>query len=362
MEMKVADMHCDTISRLLELEEDGKAEGLRENGGHLDLLRMKEGGYLLQNFALFVELGRDGDPWERVCRLYELYRRELEQNSDLIAPVLKFEDIQKNSAAGKLSAMLTVEEGGVCGGDINRLRRLYDMGVRMLTLTWNFPNELGNPNFLSELGYTLLKMKKELQECREGTPEYEVRKAGLQSAFEARFHTPEEEKGLTEKGKAFVAEMERLGMIPDVSHLSDAGFYDVLASTKKPFAASHSDARAVCPCVRNLTDDMIRRLGERGGVMGLNYCADFLEEVPVLEKNPGTVAAVVRHARHIADVGGIEVLGLGSDFDGIDTHEELPGAQSMERLLEELHRAGFTEGQLDKIFYENVLRLYRDTL
>ena len=98
MEMKVADMHCDTISRLLELEEDGKAEGLRENGGHLDLLRMKEGGYLLQNFALFVELGRGGDPWERVCRLYELYRRELEQNSDLIAPVLRFEDIQRNSA------------------------------------------------------------------------------------------------------------------------------------------------------------------------------------------------------------------------------------------------------------------------
>lgn len=360
--MRIVDMHCDTISRLLELEDEGKAQSLRENSGHLDLLRMKKGGYLLQNFALFVELGRDGDPWERVCRLHELYQRELEQNSDIIARVLEFEDIEKNSAAGKLSAMLTVEEGGVCGGEIKKLRTLYDMGVRMLTLTWNFPNELASPNRRAELTDAFLEARRALKECREGTPEYKEQKARLQSAFAACFHTPEEEKGLTETGREFVAEMERLGMIPDVSHLSDAGFYDVLSSTRKPFVASHSDARAVCPCVRNMTDDMIRRLGERGGVIGLNYCADFLEEVPVTEKNPGTIAAAVRHAKHIADVGGVEVLGLGSDFDGIDTHEELPGAQSMERLWDGLRVAGFTESQLDKIFCENVLRVYRDTL
>ncbi len=339
--MKVIDMHCDTISRLLNLQDEGSKETLRQNTGHLDLLRMKQGGYLLQNFALFVELDRDQDPWERVCRLYRLYREELKKNSDLIAPVLRFSDIEKNRSEGKLSAMLTVEEGAVCGGDIQKLRQLYDMGVRMLTLTWNFPNELGYPNFDRELG----------KHARES-----------QSAFEAYFHTPDEKNGLTGRGREFVAEMEKLGMIPDVSHLSDAGFYDVLEVTKKPFVASHSDARAVSPCVRNLTDDMIRKLAERGGVMGLNYCADFLEEVPFGEKNPGTIEAVVRHARYIADVGGIEVIGLGSDFDGIDTHEELPGVQSMEKLWCALQRAGFTEGQLDKIFYENVLRVYHDTL
>ena len=96
--------------------------------------------------------------------------------------------------------------------------------------------------------------------------------------------------------------------------------------------------------------------------MGLNFCPDFLEERPVGEENPGTVAAVVRHAKHIADTGGTEVLGLGSDFDGIPTHRELPGAQSMERLWEALHAAGFSQDQLDKIFYGNVLRVYRDTL
>lgn len=360
--MKVIDMHCDTVSRLLELREEGKPEALRENSGHLDLLRMRQENYLLQNFALFVEWNRDGDPWKQVCRLYELYREELEKNSDIIAPVLQFSDIMKNEAAGKLSAMLTVEEGAVCGGEIEKLRQLYDMGVRMLTLTWNFPNELGSPNFDRELGRRAREEKRRFTECSPGAPEYELLKRRAQNAFEAYFHTPDESHGLTERGREFVAEMERLGMIPDVSHLSDAGFYDVLAVTKKPFAASHSDARAVCPCVRNMTDDMIRKLGERGGIMGLNYCADFLEEVPVGEKNPGTIAAVVRHAKHIVNVGGIEVLGLGSDFDGIDTHEELPGAQSMEKLWAALREAGFTEGQLDKVFWKNVLRVYSDTL
>ena len=202
----------------------------------------------------------------------------------------------------------------------------------MMTLTWNYPNELGWPNLAKD-----------------------------QFQWQSR-HVPNTVQGLTEKGREFVTEMEKLGMIPDVSHLSDAGFYDVLETTKKPFVASHSNARAICPWVRNLTDDMIRKLSERGGVMGLNFCADFLEEVPEGQKNPGTIAAVVRHAKHIANVGGIDVLGLGSDFDGIDTHEELPGAQSMERLWEALKVAGFTEEQLDRIFWKNVLRVYEEDL
>ena len=330
--MRVVDMHCDTISRLLGLRREGKAESLRENTGHLDLLRMRQGNYLLQNFALFVDLGEGRDPWEEVCALYDCYREELEKNADIIAPVYRYADIAANERAGKLSAMLTVEEGAVCKGEPAKLEALYEMGVRMVTLTWNFPNELGYPNLSREL------------------------------RGEARKHTPNLRDGLTERGREFVEEMERLGMIPDVSHLSDAGFYDVLAVTKKPFVASHSNARAVCPHVRNMTDDMIRRLAERGGVMGLNYYAYFLEEVPAGRENPGTLAAIVRHAKHIADVGGIEILGLGSDFDGIDTHAELPGAQSMEKLWEALKASGFTESQLDGIFSGNVLRVYRETL
>lgn len=376
--MKVIDMHCDTIDRLLRLQDGGRPEGLRQNGGHVDLLRMKESRYLLQNFALFVEMDGKIDPWERVCSLYECYKKELERNRDILAPVLSFSDIAKNEAAGKMSAMLTVEEGGVCKGELAKLHKLYDMGVRMLTLTWNFENEIGSPNFSAVLREPLNRAMAEWKAYEEGiacgtgnvqekscvarSMEWMEKQRRVQTAFDTYYHTPNVERGLTERGREFVAEMERLGMIPDVSHLSDAGFYDVCEITKKPFVASHSNARAVSPCVRNLTDDMLRKLSERGGVAGLNFCADFLEETPVGEPNPGNIAALVRHAKHMANVGGIEVLGLGSDFDGIPTHEELPGAECMGRLWEALHRGGFSERELDKIFYENVLRVYRDTL
>ena len=392
--MKIIDMHCDTLDRLLSLQEAGNPEGLRQNSGHLDLLRMKESGYLLQNFAMFVMLKEDQDPWERVCSLYECYQAELERNRDILAPVLLFEDIAKNQAAGKMSALLTVEEGAVCKGEISKLRQLYEMGVRMMTLTWNFENEIGYPNFIPEYKAKMWSAREAWKESAGELAELEQR-AGTsgdcdedaerflggetnlvekarakceenhriaQTAFDRYFHTPNTCDGLTERGCELVAEMEQLGMIPDVSHLSDAGFYDVLAMTKKPFVASHSNARAVSPAVRNMTDDMICKLAERGGCMGLNYCADFLEETPLGIHNPGTIEAIVRHAKHIVNVGGIEVLGLGSDFDGIDTHEELPGAQAMGLLWEALRKGGFSEDALDKIFCGNVLRVYRETL
>ncbi len=363
--MKVIDMHCDTISGLLGLKEEGKPEGLRQNKRHIDLLRMQESNYLVQNFALFVPLKRVADPWEQVCGLYRLYREELEKNSDILAPVLRFSDIGKNEGEGKLSSLLTVEEGGVCKGETGKLRELYRMGVRMMTLTWNFDNEIGHPNLNSAYyGEHVKDVMEAWRNCDPDTPaqEREARRKAAEAAFLDYYHTPDLTGGLTEKGREMVAEMETLGMIPDVSHLSDAGFYDVLEVTRKPFVASHSNARAVCPCVRNMTDDMIRKLSQRGGVMGLNFCADFLEEKPLGERNPGTIAAVVRHAKHIVSVGGIEVLGLGSDFDGIDTHEELPGVQSMDKLWSALCDAGFSEDQVEKIFWRNVLRVYQDTL
>ncbi len=344
--INAVDMHCDTISRIRDCRREGKSVGLRQNELHIDLMRLKEKGYLLQNFALFVFLGSGEDPWEQLQALYQIYQEEMERSQDLIAPVYRFADIEKNRREGKLSSLLTVEEGAVCKGEISKLDRLYEMGVRMMTLTWNFPNELGFPNLDREMGKKIRAAGKNVTEAQQ----------------KAYFNTPNERDGLTETGKEFVARMEELGMIPDVSHLSDAGFWDVCRCTKKPFAASHSNARKVCPHVRNLTDEMIRALAERGGVTGLNFCADFLIQKPIGMENPGTIGDIVAHAKHICKVGGIEVLGLGSDFDGIDTHEELQGAQGMDRLADALVKGGFTPSQVDKIFFENVLRLYRDTL
>lgn len=348
--MKVVDMHCDTISALLKKKRAGEAADLRENDCHIDICKMQKSGYLLQNFALFVEMGKSEDAWQEVQELFGLYMQEILANKDSIATVFSYSDIEKNRMEGKISAMLTVEEGGVCGGDLEKLRTLYKQGVRMLTLLWNYPNELGFPNLDRRHGKKLkiAEQNGNLSVLNMVTLNY--------------LNTPDVKNGLTETGIAFVEEMEKMGMIVDVSHMSDAGFYDVLAHTRKPFVASHSNSRDVCPCVRNLSDDMIHRLAERGGVMGLNFCADFLTQVPVGVQNPGTIAAIVNHAKHIVAVGGVECLGIGSDFDGIDTHAELTGADKMDRLADALKKGGFTEGQLDKIFYGNVLRVYKEVL
>lgn len=360
--MRIVDMHCDTISALLEHKRAGEEGSLRENNGHIDLLRLRKSGYLLQNFALFVDQEEVLDPWEQFLALLELYEKEMDANQELIGRVERFGDIERNEKAGKLSALLTVEEGGVCRGDLDKLDYLYEKGVRMLTLTWNYPNELGYPNLCRQLGQEAWAQNRELKECGLSGRDYEERQRRVDQMLKSYLNTPETGKGLTERGREFVARMEELGMIPDVSHLSDAGFYDVLSVTARPFVASHSNARTVCPCVRNLTDDMIRKLAERGGVTGLNFCADFLAQKPAGAPNDGTIDDIVLHARHIVNVGGVECLGLGSDFDGIDTHQELPGAQKMGLLWDALERGGFTPSQIDKIFAENVLRLYRDVL
>lgn len=337
--MKIVDMHCDTISCLLKKQRQGEEVSLLRNNGHVDLMKLKKGNYLLQNFALFVFLNKDKDPLEDALQMSDLYYQELEKHKDIIAPVFTFEDIEKNKKTGKISAMLTVEEGGTCKGELSYLRTLYRLGVRMLTLTWNFPNELGHPN-LSMADYDCNKV-------------YEMKD----------FTTPNTVDGLTETGILFLEEMERLGMIVDVSHLSDAGFYDVYKHTTKPFVASHSNARAICPFARNLTDDMIRKLAERGSVTGLNFCPDFLTPIEKIgENNEGDIASIVAHAKHIVNVGGIDCLGLGTDYDGISGHKELPDAGYMPLLIEAFKKAGFTESQIDKITKENVLRVYRECL
>lgn len=342
--MRIVDMHCDTISELLlsleaKPEQDGILnkvlckqnvieDSLRENARHVDLLRMKYAGYLLQNFALFVNKQKYPDVKGRVLELLEHYRVEMSRNNDLIAPMLCMADLEENTRQGKMSAMLTIEEGAALEGSVDTLKEFYDKGVRMITLTWNYPNELGFPH-----GYGRDK-------CRDNID------------FNNGF-------GLTDCGFKVVEAMEALGVIVDVSHLSDEGFYDVLKCTRKPFVASHSNAREICNMSRNLTDDMIRALAERGGVMGLNFYPLFLEDD---KASCGTIDSVIRHAKHIINVGGIEVLGLGSDFDGIDGHKELPGVQAMPRLIDAFEKAGIPASDIEKIFSGNVLRVYREVI
>lgn len=321
--MKVVDMHCDTIGELWKAEKAGKPISLRSNSLHIDLEKMQKGDYLLQNFAMFVFLGREKDPLVNVLEMIDVYNRAMAENADIIGPVLKYEDIEKNRAAGKLSGMLTIEEGAVLKGNPYVVRSLYQLGVRMLTLTWNFENEIGYPN-------TIVK---------------------------AKYYDLSRHYGLKPEGIEIVREMNRVGMIVDVSHLGDDGFWDVVKYCDGPFVASHSNARAVCNHTRNMTDDMIRALADKGGVMGLNFCGDFLNP-----NGKSRVEDMVRHAKHIINVGGRDILGLGTDYDGIDGDLELDHCDKMPLLAQEMERQGFSTQQIEKIFHGNVLRLYREVL
>ena len=265
--MKVVDMHCDTILRLY--DEGGN---LLENEFNIDLRKMVKGDYLLQNFAMFVNLGEKDDPLTKAQRLIDLYYQEIEKNKDLIKPIFSYQNIEDNQRDGLMSAMLTLEEGAVVNNDLAILRNYYRLGVRMITLTWNHPNGIGYPNLISTKEYKDL------------------------------YHINTQD-GLTDFGIEYVREMERLGIIIDVSHLGDAGFYDVLKYTTKPFVASHSNARSVCGVARNMSDDMIKLLAKRNGVMGINFCGDFLKA----SKTGGVRSCVEDMVKHILYIMHIQI-------------------------------------------------------
>ena len=339
LEMKIADMHCDTISELWDRKGGGKSskpaeispytDSLRANNLHIDLQKMKQAGYTLQNFAMYINLKKDLDPFAYVLALIDLFDAEMEQNKNDIRVIKTYEEITQNERNGKISAFLSIEEGGCCKGKIENLETLYARGARMMTLTWNYPNELANPNLCQDKtdpnGFPLF----------DGT------------------------KGLTKTGFEFARRMEELGIIIDVSHLSDAGFWQIADCTKKPFVASHSNARALCGHARNLTDDMIRTIAERGGVIGLNYYGCFLN---AKYDNASTAARIAEHARHIVKTGGSECLGLGSDFDGIDGTLEIADCSQMYKLFDALEAAGFSQSEIEKIAYKNVLSVYKELL
>ena len=343
----VIDMHCDTAGALLQRRDEGRTFSLRENDLHIDLLRMKKGGYMCQCFGIFTPLGMFGVPFDgrphepgasdryASCTDYaramsDLIDRELTANSDLIRPALSAADIEKNQAEGFMSALKTIEEGAVFGGSTELLGEFYDRGVRMATLTWNYPNGLAWPNRI-------------FNEAGEYHPE------------------PETERGLTEAGRRIIADMEELGMLIDVSHLGDRGIWDIFEVTRPdtPIIASHSNARGLCGHPRNLSDEMLRAIADRGGVAGINFCADFLS---ARGDNYSRAEDLINHMKYMKNIAGAEVIGLGTDFDGIGGTLEINGCGEMQKLADAMDAAGFTVDEIEKVFYRNVLRVMKTVL
>lgn len=308
MSLPYFDAHCDTGT---------KAAPLRENGLHLDLTRLSAYAPAAQVFAVFSR--PKGHDWRAGCEhdsppealaahgkdcLVALVR-ELERNADLAVLCRSAAEARKAAADGKIAAFLAIEGAELLGSSLEGLRAAYDKGVRLVNLTWNYRNPLCGTN---------------------------------QSGG-----------GLTEAGRAFVRAAQALGVAVDMSHLSDEGFWDCLELAEKPILAGHSNARALCPHPRNLTDEMFSALAKAGGVAGLNLCPAFLGEDPDLE-------TCFQHIEHFLALGGEKAVCLGSDFDGIDRPPRgIAGVQDMGALYECLLRHNLPEDLVRDIYYNNLL-------
>lgn len=328
--MNYIDMHCDTLERALE-RKSTTAEHLE--GTMVDTYRLREAGAAAQFFAMFLpqrnEPGWFGleimpEPEELMGKMYEIYCNTMEECSDSVAPARNYAELTANRAAGKLSAFLTIENGFLVRGKLENIKKVYDMGVRLITLTWNDDNCFGF--------------------CHSANQE-------------------EMKRGLTDFGKEGVAYMQEIGMLVDVSHLSDGGFWDVAELSKragKPFVASHSNCRALSPATRNLTDEMIHTLADCGGVAGLNFEPTFLN--PDATDKLSRVSRMCDHVIHLIDKGGIECVGIGTDFDGIGGEFEIADCTDMELLFAALHLRGLSDDAIEKIAYGNVARVIREAL
>ena len=250
---------------------------------------------------------------EEFLRVHHVWQDVLDQYPDRLLPVRSREELERCFQEEKTGLLLTIEDGGVCGSNLENVKKVFELGVRLITLTWNYENAFGFPN------------------GKDG--------------------------GLKPLGIEAVQEMNRLGILVDVSHLSDDGSWDVQKYSKKPFVASHSNARAVTGHPRNLTDEMIRAVAESGGIIGLNFAPDFLGEGGV-----SRVSDMVRHVLHIREKGGSGVLALGSDFDGIGGTLEIGGPDQFVLLWEALRKAGISETELEGMWCGNGTRVLREVL
>jgi len=310
--MLIIDTHCDTAKLLLDQNAD-----LYENNNHLDLKRLQATGERVQFFAAFADPAKyRNNTLTRVLSILDyMYRAEV-QYKDIISICLNAQDIEKTLACGKVAAILSVEGGEALNGELSALRMLYRLGVRSMLLAWNHRNLLAD-----------------------GASE----KHGA---------------GLSEFGRQVVAEMNRIGMIVDISHLCEASFSDVLELSNAPVIASHSNAKVVCEHRRNLSDSQLRDVQKNGGVVGINFYTHFLNYT-----ERATIEDVVRHIEHICSITGEDHIGIGTDYDGIEsTPESLEGTQCIPVLFDRLIQLNYSHEFVKKLAGLNFMRVIKQIL
>lgn len=355
------DTHCDTPMRLTR---SGFDLGVRNNDGCVDFPRMFEGGLNAEFFAVFLGQGPRDDStnqmvYERTLGIFEAIHANVEKNASMAEIALTPDDAYRLKKEGKIAAYIGVENGYAIGRDLKKIEEFYNLGMRYITLSHSSNNDI----------------------CDSSTDRNGPEHGGL-SAF----------------GEEVVAEMNRLGIMVDVSHISDESFYDVIAITKAPVIASHSSCRALCESPRNLDDKMLLALKENGGVIQICILSSYLkvpEPNPELEariteirerytamgelsedqrrkrieeitaarrelEKVANVADAVDHIDHVVQVIGIDHVGIGSDFDGGGGIDGCRTVADMKNITIELVRRGYTKSEIEKIWGGNFMRVFRE--
>lgn len=318
--MRMIDMHCDTLWKLIDLDKKGN---LMENSCSIDIPSMKRAGTVVQLFACFTraedykDCGGYDAAYKHVHEMMDYLRKQQETYSEDLALAYSWQDVERNNLAGRISAMMTVEEGGILNGHIERLEELYQYGIRLMTPMWNYENCIGYPN------------------SRDQSVMWQ---------------------GLKPFGREVITRMGELGMIIDVSHASDGTFRDILELAKGPVVASHSNCRELAEHPRNLTDEMIRDLANIGGIGGLNLYGPFLGT-----PKESRIEEMAAHVLHMINEGGSDFPAIGTDFDGFGgmNNMEIEHPDQMDRLWEALKQKGVSESQLDKVWYGNAKRVLK---
>ncbi|MPW24680.1 membrane dipeptidase [Alkalibaculum sp. M08DMB] len=316
--MNIIDFHCDTVQKIFHIGN----ENLYENSYSVDIKKMINSRVTAQFFALFLdrELIKDKkyNIYDYTKEFYKVYSSQIKANEEYISLANNYRDYEENMKEGKMSAFLTIEEGDFLENRIERLDEFYKLGLRLITLTWNYENCIGYPNSMN---------------------------TNLMS------------KGLKPFGFEVIEKMNELGIIIDVSHLSDGGFYDCINHSKTPVIASHSNAREITCVPRNITDDMMKELADKGGIMGINFHPHFLGN-----DNVSKIDHMIKHIKHIRNKAGIDALALGSDFDGIEGELEIANIGELGKLMIELEKSGFSPVEIEKICSLNAERIIIECL
>lgn len=316
--MFICDCHCDTLTELYK-----KQTSLYSNNQHFDIKRQIELGGGLQFCAIFVpthEFRYYGGLRYTLC-LLDKYRQEIRKmqaDGIDVLPVLTKKDAA-DALNHKAATLLAIEEGGAIDGSLEALRCLYDLGVRAMTLTWSNRNDIAD---------------------------------GINEAATGG--------GLTVFGRQVVQEMNKLGMLVDVSHIAPAGFWDVIETSSKPIIATHSNAKSLCSHPRNLDDKQIAAINANDGLIGITFAGQFLED----DYNNACIDSVYRHIDYMLNLmGNDDHIGFGSDFDGISHPPyNIKGVQDYRPLVEYLQSKNYSDETIAKITHRNVLNLLQKVL